>query len=200
MAEECDPIGQDAGSASWAAKQGAEYVLEDLRSILQEAGEQYQGELRIDASNEVADTVRFVQTAMPWSDRISNHAQLKLHLQHEDLPVIAGQILWVSAQFLCMVDDRYEYLVNLEHVLMVSGLPSVGAVKASSAVTTHMGSIWLSGLLEDQQLASWYVAPSQVLFGVCTRLGLDAVDVQADRLRATLLSKHIVAVRIALQG
>ena len=200
MTEQRDPIGQDAGSSSSSAKRGADYVLEDLRSILQEAGEQYKGEQRIDVSNEVADTVRFGQTAMRWWERIRNPDQLKLHLQHEDLPVIAGKILWVSERFLCMVDDRYEYLVNLEHVLMVSGLSSVGAIAVPSSVAQHMDGIWLGGLLGAQQLASWYVSSRQVIVGICTRLGLDAVDVQADGLGTTVLSKHMVAVRIAVQS
>jgi hypothetical protein len=179
--------------------QDMDRVLEDLRNIMQIAGEQYEGELRMDASQEVSDTVRLAQASIFWPERLAAQVQLKFHLQHEHLTVITGQVLWVTEQFLCVADDRFEYLVNLDCVMMVTGLPSVGVAVTQTSLTTHMDSIWLSSVLEDQQLASWYIASTDVLVGLCTRLGLDAVDVQTDQHSVTVMRKHLVAVRIPLR-
>jgi hypothetical protein len=175
-------------------------VLADLRGIMQQAGEQYYSEQRLDVSNEVADSVRFVQASMLWQERITPHVQLKFHLAHDYLPVVEGHVLWVSRRFLCVRGGQHEFLINLEHIVAVTGLPSVGLAVTSSAVIDQMESIWLGGVLEDQQLASWYVSLDQVFVGACTRLGMDAVDVQTDRLSVTVMFKYVVAVRIALQG
>jgi hypothetical protein len=171
-------------------------VLKDLRNIMQIAGEEYKSEMRMDASHEVADTVRLAHSSMLWPERLSPHVQLKFQLHHEHLPVIAGQVLWFTQEFLCLADDRFEYLVNLDHVVMVDGLPPLGAPITPSALTPHMDGMWLNSLLDNQQIAHWYVASDRVLSGPCTRLGLDAIDVCADRLNVTLMRKHLVAVRI----
>lgn len=200
MADNNDPHAPDAARMSPRASEGADRVLADLRSIMQQAGEQYHGEQRLDVSHEVADTVRFAQASMLWQERVTPHVQLKFHLAHDYLPVIEGHVLWVSTRFLCVNDDQYEYLINLEQVVSVTGLPSVGLAVTSSAVADHMDSIWLGGLLEDQQLASWYLSPNQVIVGRCTRLGLDAIDVRIDSTEMALMRAHVVAVRIPHQG
>ena len=196
MTDNHDPTSVEATPASPGGTNRADYVLEDLRNIMQLAGEQYHGEQRIDVSHEVADNVRYVQASMLWRERITPHVQLKFHLAHEHLPDVAGRVLWVSADFLCATDGQHEYLINCEHIVAVTGLPSVAPAVTSSAVTDQMDSIWLSGLVEDQPLASWYLSSSQVIVGRCTRLGLDAMDVRIGSNEMTLMRMRVVAVRI----
>jgi hypothetical protein len=195
------PASEPGQESAWLNPQGPRdvgQVLDDLRDIMQVAGQQYEGELRMDTSHEVSNTVRLAQASILWQERLATQVQLKFDLQHEHLPMITGQILWVTEQFLCLADDRFEYLVNLDCVVMVSGLPSVGVAVTPTSLTPHMDSIWLNNVLEDQQVASWYSASNHVLIGLCTRLGLDAIDVQTDQLSVTVMRKHLVAVRIPL--
>jgi len=106
----------------------------------------------------------------------------------------------MAAQFFCLTTENYEYLINFDHVMSVSGLPSFGLALQPSAITNQMDSVWLSGLLEDQQSASWYLASDVAVVGSCTRLGLDAIDLRVDSDDITLMLKQLVAVRIPRQG
>jgi hypothetical protein len=177
----------------------ADDVLEDLRTIMQMAGEEYYGEQRMDLSHEVADTVRFAQASILWHERLTPQAELQVHLGHEHLPMVVGNVQWASEQFLCISNERHEYLVATEHILAVTGLASIGLANAPSPVTEHMHSMWLGSVLEDQESASWYLASNRVAVGECTRVGLDAVDVHLDALVMTLMLRHVVAIRISLR-
>jgi hypothetical protein len=196
MNEDFAPAGPDSDPMSPGAANGVEPVLEELRTIIQLAGDRYHGEQRMDTANEVVDTVRFAQATMSWRERITPAAILEIHLAHDQLPVIKGHVLWATDWFLCLADERHEYLVNTRNVVMVSGLTSYAVPNAPSAVADQLDSIWLGGLLEDQLLATWYLASNQVLAGRCTRLGIDAVDVISGTASFTALLQQVVAVRI----
>ena len=193
-----DHVWQGLGGAQ-AANDEAEPVLQDLRTIMHMAGESYRGEQRLDVSNEVADTVRFAQASILWRERLTPDSDVTFHLNHEYVPTVSGRVLWIASDFLCLVNDRYEYLVNLDGIVMAAGLSSVVRAVTSSAATDHMDSIWLGGVCEDQLQASWYVAARHVVVGRCTRLGLDAIDVYADSLEVSLMRTHLVAVRISVR-
>jgi len=195
-----EPIASESGQTNSGSPGEADRVLEDLRLIMQVVGAEYEGEQRIDVANEVSDSVRFAQAAMPWRERISENALLKFHFAYEHLPAVEGQVLWMAAQFFCVTTQNYEYLINFDHVMSVSGLPTFGLAFQPSAITSQMDSVWLSGLFENQQSASWYLASDVVLVGSCTRLGLDAIDLRVDSDDITLMLKQLVAVRIPRQG
>jgi len=200
MSEHQEPVTPDANHVDPAAPRNAEGVIAELRAVLNSAAEQYLGEQRVDVSNEVADTVRFNQASILWHERIPPRAALKVYLSHENLPLVVGQALWVSAQFLCLSDERYEHLINLEHIVAVSGLAYVTSTARPTPVAEQMNSIWFGGLLEDQQSASWFVSLNQVLVGPCTRLGLDAVDIRQGATDMTLIRGQLIAVRRLLTG
>jgi hypothetical protein len=92
MTDHIDPTAPETAQLNPEGPQEHDHVLEDVRAIMQVVGEQYLGEQRIDVSNEVADTVRLAHASTVWTERVTPEVQLVLHLQHEHLPSIVGQM------------------------------------------------------------------------------------------------------------
>jgi len=177
--------------------QPTDQVLNEVQEVMQLAAAEYAVEQRLEVSHEVADTVRFAHAAMPWQDRLSPHVQLKFSLANEQLPSVEGRVLWRAKQFVCVASDAHEYLVGLAHIRAISGLPVQGAQMQTNALTDRMDGVWLTGILEEQIVASWFMGQGHMHVGSCQRVGLDAVDVACHSEHLTIMLSHLVAVRIS---
>ena len=170
-------------------------VLFELMQVLRQASAEIQSEQRLDDDLEVADSVRYEQGLICWQDRLMLNAPLTVQIHHAGLQFIRGELSHFSKQALILKSDRFEYLINTESVVVISGLEQRVSISKPISTDDYLQKIWLHDIVDRQLEATWFISNDTQIDGRCLRTWLDAVDVANVHSDLTIPLNHLVAVR-----
>lgn len=173
-------------------------VIYELMQVIRQASDSIAVEQQIDEGFEVADSVRFEQSAIDWQSRIPDQTiPVKIRTINRWLDLIEGNVIHHSSDAMILKNTFHTYLVLTESVTAVQNLLTKIRTFDPAVVDDFLLTIWLHGIVDQQILATWFFSIGETLEGYCIRVGKNAVDVRCNSGTFTLPFGQLVAVRIS---
>lgn len=171
-------------------------LISELNRVLFQAAEEVASEERLDLAYEVLETIRFEQAQISWIDRLRNTSTtVELRLTHAQLPLAVGEVRHLSDPFIVLENPTTQFLINLKHIVAISGLSELSQNHSSPDVVNFLDNLWFRVLTDSKQTSTWYLVGDQVIEGLCLRTGFDSLDIETNSKIFTIPKRSIVASR-----
>lgn len=171
-------------------------LISELNRVLLQAAEEVASEERLDLAYEVFETVRFEQGHISWLDRLRNTSSaVELRIAHAQLPLAVGAMRHLADPFIVLENPTTQFLINLEHVVAISGLSDLSQNHAVPDAINSLDNVWFHDLADHKQTSTWYLAGDQIIEGLCLRTGFDSLDIETNSKIFTIPKRSIVACR-----
>ena len=126
-------------------------VIYELMQVIRQASDSIAVEQQIDEGFEVADSVRFEQSAIDWQSRIPDQTiPVKIRTINRWLDLIEGNVIHHSSDAMILKNTFHTYLVLTESVTAVQNLLTKIRTFDPAVVDDFLLTIWLHGIVDSK--------------------------------------------------